>query len=170
VNESNKDVIDEVDFIGANLFPYFEDDKGNDFSNVTNVFNYALKSTEQAAGDKDVWITETGWPVSGPDFGQAKATVENSKGFWDTIGCTLFGRRNVWWYVLRDSNPDNDAKFAITKDLSTTPQFNLTCPANSGAPLSINNNTSAGSLTSVSIMNGVIIGLSLASALAAGML
>lgn len=160
-NESNKDVVDEVDFVGTNLFPYFENDKGNDFSNVTNVFEYALNSTEKAAGSKDVWITETGWPVSGPDFGQAKATLENAKGYWDTIGCTLFGRRNVWWYVLQDSNPDNDAKFAVTKDLSTTPQYNLTCPSDSGAPASINNNTSAGSSTSVSWMNAVVLALSI---------
>jgi glucan endo-1,3-beta-D-glucosidase len=149
-NESNKDVIDEVDFVGTNLFPYYEDDKGNDFSNVTNVFEYALNSTEQAAGNKDVWITETGWPVSGPDFGQAKASLDNAKGYWDTIGCTLFGRKNVFWYALRDSNPDNEAKFAVTKDLSTTPQYNLTCPSDSGAPASINNDTSAATVVSTS--------------------
>ncbi|KAF2733670.1 glycoside hydrolase [Polyplosphaeria fusca] len=149
-NKSNSEVIDEVDFVGTNLFPYFEDDKGNDISNVTNVFEFALNSTEKAVGDKPVWITETGWPVSGPDFGEAKATMDNAKTYWDTVGCTLFGRQNVWWYVLRDSNPDNDAKFAVTKDLSTTPQFNLTCPAGSGAPASIN--TSAGNVIGVSLV------------------
>ncbi|KAF2121056.1 glucan 1,3-beta-glucosidase [Lophiotrema nucula] len=141
-NTSNSDVLDEVDFIGTNLFPYYEDDKGNDISNATNVFEYALNSTKKAAGNKPVWITETGWPSSGPDFGQAKATMDNAKTYWDTIGCSLFGRENVFWYVLQDSNPDNEAKFALTKDLSTTAQFNLTCPAGSGAPASIN--TSAG--------------------------
>lgn len=143
-NETNKAVVDEVDFLGTNLFPYFEDDKGNAISNVTNVFQNALNSTEKAAGGKDVWITETGWPVSGPDFGQAKPSLENAKDFWDTIGCTLFGRKNVWWYVLQDANPDNDAKFGITNDLSTTPQYDLRCPDGSGAPASINTDTSGG--------------------------
>lgn len=161
-NESNKKVIDEVDFLGTNLFPYYEDDKGNDFTNATTLFKNALNATEEAAGDKDVWVTETGWPVTGPDSGQAKATLENAKGYWDAVGCgELFGRRNTWWYVLQDSNPDNDAKFGLTKDLSTTPQFNLTCPANSGAPASINiDRGSAGSMNSVSRTNTVVVTLS----------
>ncbi|ORX95691.1 glucan 1,3-beta-glucosidase [Clohesyomyces aquaticus] len=155
-NKSNKAVIDEVDFLGTNLFPYYEDDKGNDISNATSVFEYALNSTKSAAGKKPVWITETGWPLTGPDFGQAKATLDNARTYWNTIGCTIFGRVNVWWYELHDSNPDNAAKFGVTKDLSTTPQFNLSCPANSGAPASINlqdTKKSAGSIATVSFMS-----------------
>jgi glucan endo-1,3-beta-D-glucosidase len=168
-NESNKEVIEEVDFVGTNLFPYYENDKGNDFSNATTLFKYALNATEQAAGGKDVWVTETGWPVTGPDFGQAKATLDNAKGYWDTIGCgELFGRRNTWWYVLQDSNPDNEAKFGLTKEYSTTPQYNLTCPANSGGPASINNNPpSAGSMVLVSRANAVALALSVVFAVVA---
>lgn len=168
-NETNKPVIDEVDFLGTNQFPYYESDKSNDFSNATALFQDALNKTEQAAGEKDVWITETGWPVTGPDFGQAKASVDNAKGYWDAVGCQLFGRRNVFWYVLQDSNPDNKAKFAISKDLTTTPQFNLSCPADSGAPASINNENkpSAASLTSLSWMNAMAMTLSIAFAGAA---
>ncbi len=145
-NTSNAAVIEEVDFIGTDLYPYYEKDKGNTFSNATNVFDYIYNQTLSAAGDKPVWITETGWPSSGPMFGQAEASTENAKAYWDRIGCRLFGRTNVWWYTLRDSNPANKEKFAITKDLSTTPIFNLTCPTDSGAPASINNGVeSAGS-------------------------
>ncbi|KAF2180111.1 glycoside hydrolase family 17 protein [Zopfia rhizophila CBS 207.26] len=177
VNESNKAVVDEVDFVGANLFPYYEDDKGNDFSNATAVFGDAFNKTKNAVGDKPVWITETGWPITGPDFGKAKASLDNAKGYWETIGCTLFGRTNTFWYTLHDSNPDNKAKFAITKDLSTTPQFNLTCPANAGAPPSINtspsnsengnNGKSAASTTSSSLMSWLVAGLSFVCAVAA---
>jgi glucan endo-1,3-beta-D-glucosidase len=138
-NSSNSAVIDEVDFIGTDVYPYYEKDKGNTFSNATTIFNYIYNKTLAAAGSKPVWITETGWPVSGPVFGQAEATLDNAKTYWSEIGCTLFGKTNVWWYNLRDSNPQNKEKFAITKDLSTTPLFNLTCPADSGAPASINN-------------------------------
>ncbi|KAF2467745.1 glycoside hydrolase [Lindgomyces ingoldianus] len=167
-NKSNKAVIDEVDFVGTNLFPYYEDDKGNAISNATAVFNYALNSTKSAAGKKPIWITETGWPLTGPDFGQAKASLDNAREFWNTIGCTLFGRTNVWWYELHDSNPDNAAKFGITKDLSTTPQFNLTCSANSGAPASINNKpTSVGNISTVTLVNSLVVGLSMLFAVAA---
>ncbi|KAH0555728.1 hypothetical protein GP486_006328 [Trichoglossum hirsutum] len=146
-NSSNSAVIEAVDFVGTDLYPYYENDKGNTFSNATNVFNYIYYKTLSAAGDKPVWITETGWPVSGPTFGQAEASVDNAKGYWDQTGCSLFGRANVWWYTLLDSNPANKEKFAITKDLSTTPLFNLTCPAGSGAPPSINNDAKSAAST-----------------------
>ncbi|KAI9869158.1 MAG: hypothetical protein M1813_002982 [Trichoglossum hirsutum] len=146
-NSSNSAVIEAVDFVGTDLYPYYEKDKGNTFSNATNVFNYIYNKALSAAGDKPLWITEIGWPSSGPTFGQAEASVDNAKAFWSDTGCTLFGRTNVWWYTLRDSNPANKEKFAITKDLSTTPLFNLTCPAGSGAPPSINNNAKSAAST-----------------------
>src|SRR5262249_23592299 len=66
-------------------------------------------------------------------------SVDNAARYWRDIGCgRLFGRDNVWWYNLRDSNPDNKEKFAIDESLSTTSSFNLSCPAGSGAPASIN--------------------------------
>jgi glucan endo-1,3-beta-D-glucosidase len=137
-NSSNSAVIDAVDFLGTDLYPYYEKDKGNAFSNATTVFNHIYNETLAAAGNKPVWVTESGWPVEGPMFGQAEASADNAKAYWDAIGCSLFGRANVWWYTLRDSNPANKEKFAITQDLSTTPLFNLTCPADSGAPASVN--------------------------------
>jgi glucan endo-1,3-beta-D-glucosidase len=141
-NSTNGVVIDAVDFVGVDLYPYYEKDKGNDFSNMTNVYEYIYGSVTSAVGDKKpMWVTETGWPASGPDFGQAKASVDNAKAYWDTIGCgKLFGRTNTFWYNLRDSNPANKEKFGISKDLTSTPIFNLTCPSGSGAPASINNN------------------------------
>ncbi|KAF2240944.1 glycoside hydrolase family 17 protein [Trematosphaeria pertusa] len=167
VNESNTDVIDRVDFVGANLFPYYEDDKGNDISNATTLFKDALNRTESAVGDKPVWITETGWPSTGPNFGQATATLENAQTYWNDVGCTLFGRRNTWYYILRDSNPDNEMKFALDPELDNKPIFNLTCPADSGAPASINNEESAAASITVSMMNTVALGLSMVFAMAA---
>lgn len=51
------------------------------------------------------------------------------------------GRTNTWWYNLRDSNPDNEAKFALVKaDALETKElaFNLSCPVESGAPAPVN--------------------------------
>jgi len=140
-DKGNKAVLDAVDWVGTDLYPYYEKDHGNSAANMTTVFDYIYKETVNAAknSSKPVWVTETGWPVSGPDFGQAKASLNISSTYWNTVGCAkLFGRVNTFWYNLRDSNPDNKEKFAITKDLSTTPQFDLGCPAGSGAPASIN--------------------------------
>lgn len=149
VNGSNKAVIDEIDFLAVNAFPFYESEHDNQISNAGSLLNSALTATEGVAGGKDVWITETGWAYTGPAFGAADATVDNAGEYWQDVGCKLFGKRNVFWYTLRDANPDNEVKFAITDNLSTTPRFNITCPADSGnlpspAPITNNSTTSTG--------------------------
>lgn len=159
-NESNSDVIDAVDFVGVDLYPYYEDDKGNAFSNNTNVYDYIYGLAAEAAGDKPLWVTETGWPSSGPTWGEAEATTENAAQYWQDIGCNkLFGRINVWWYNLRDSNPANKEKFAITTDLdASNPNFNLTCKADSGAPAAINTESGSNMLR---VSLGAVAGVAL---------
>lgn len=148
VNGSNKAVIDEIDFLSVNAFPFYEAEHDNKISNAGALLSSAISATEGVSGGKDVWVTETGWAFSGPSFGAAQATVENAGTYWQEVGCALFGKKNVFWYTLRDANPANEVKFAITKDLSTTPRFNLTCPAKKELPAassgSHNNTTSAG--------------------------
>lgn len=152
VNGSNKAVIDEIDFLAVNAFPFYEAERDNQISSAGSLLNSAINATEGVAGGKDVWITETGWAYTGPAFGAAEATVDNAGEYWQDVGCKLFGKRNVFWYTLRDANPDNEVKFAITDNLSTTPRYNLTCPAESEelptpAPISSNSTTSTGNGT-----------------------
>jgi glucan endo-1,3-beta-D-glucosidase len=129
-NSSNKAVLDAIDFLGTDAYPYFESNKGNNsIENALTLWNEALDATKAAAGGKPIWITETGWPASGPAWGLGEASVDNAKTYWDEVGCSLFGKTNTWWFTLRDTNPADEAQFAITSDLSTTPLFNLTCPA-----------------------------------------
>jgi glucan endo-1,3-beta-D-glucosidase len=134
-NKSNSAVIDEIDFIGADIYPYYEKDRGNSFDNVTNLYDFLYGEVEAAAGDTPIWITETGYPLTGPRFGDAETGVDLAQTYWEEIGCgKIFGSMNVWWYNLRDSNPANKEKFAITEEdgdrkLSDVPRFNLTCPA-----------------------------------------
>lgn len=80
-----------------------------------------------------MWITEAGWPVSGPIEGQAVASVENSKTYWDELGCEIFNNYNVWWYILRDNNaaPAPDPSFGIVGIDLEEPLFDLTCPTGS---------------------------------------
>jgi glucan endo-1,3-beta-D-glucosidase len=132
VNGSNKAVIDEIDFLAVNAFPFYESELDNKIGNAGPLLSDALAATDGVAGGKDVWITETGWAYSGPAFGAADATVDNAGEYWQDVGCKLFGKRNVFWYTLRDANPANEVKFAITDNLSTTPRYNLTCPTDSG--------------------------------------
>jgi glucan endo-1,3-beta-D-glucosidase len=85
------------------------------------------------AQNKSIWITEAGWPVSGPTENQAVASVENSKTYWDELGCQLFNKYNVWWYILRDNNgsPAPNPSFGIVGLELEEPLFDLTCPAGS---------------------------------------
>ena len=89
-------------------------------------------------GTKPIWVTETGWPATGPNWDQAVASVDNAKYYWQEVGCRkLFNKVPTFWYNLRDSNPDNTMKFAITSNLSTTPLFDLTCPTTFDTPTAV---------------------------------
>lgn len=159
VNTTNKAVIDEIDFLSVNAFPFYESEHDNSVSNGAALLNDAITATEGVAGGKDVWVTETGWAYSGPSFGAGVASVDNAESYWQNVGCPLFKERNTFWYTLRDANPANEVKFAITDNLSTTPRFDISCK-NSTASLAGNKNasstsTATGSLsTSGSSQNG----------------
>ncbi|KAK1774761.1 glycoside hydrolase superfamily [Copromyces sp. CBS 386.78] len=130
VNGTNKPVIDAVDWVGVDEYPYYENDKGNNIENSGYLFDRAFDAVQGVVGSKPVWVTETGWPYIGQTWDKAEATVKNAQYFWQEVGCRkLFGKVPTFWYNLRDSNPDNTMKFAITENLSTTPRFDLTCPA-----------------------------------------
>jgi glucan endo-1,3-beta-D-glucosidase len=128
VNGSNKAVIDEIDFLSVNAFPFYESELDNTIGNAGSLLASALQATEGVANGKDVWITETGWAYKGPAFGAADSTVDNAGTYWKEVGCALFGKWNVFWYTLRDANPANEVKFAITDNLSTKARFDLSCP------------------------------------------
>lgn len=150
VNSSNKAVIDNIDFVAVNAFPFYESEHDNKISNAGSLLSQALSATEKVAGGKSVWITETGWAYKGPAFGAADATLDNAAKYWKEVGCALFGKKNVFWYTLRDANPANEVKFAITDNLSTKARFDLSCPKNVELPSassSTNGTSSSGNST-----------------------
>ncbi|KAK0719067.1 glycoside hydrolase superfamily [Apiosordaria backusii] len=155
-NATNKVVVDALDWVGVDEYPYYENGKGNHIKNSGKLFDRAFDAVAAAVGDKPIWITETGWPASGPTWDQAEATVANAKYYWQEVGCRkLFNKVPTFWYNLRDSNPDNKMQFAITKNLSTKPLFDLTCPTTFDTPTGTAASSSAsasgtGSQTSVS--------------------
>ncbi|KAM0721917.1 hypothetical protein Q7P37_002842 [Cladosporium fusiforme] len=133
VNGSNSAVIEAVDWIGFNAFPYFENTENNAVENGNSLFFRALNAVEDVSQDKPVWITEAGWPVGGPTEGQAVASTDNSKTYWDDVGCDIFNQYNVWWYILRDNNadPNPDPSFGIVGRELNDPLFDLSCPSGS---------------------------------------
>lgn len=152
MNTSNAAVVDAVDFLGVDIYPFFERDPSvrdfipghlsNTIDNAVPLFDALYEVTRKSSKGKPVWVTETGWPYSntGKPWGQAEASVANQKTYWDEIGCRkLFGRVSTFWYTLRDGNPGADQRFAVVADdLALGPRFDLKCPVGSGAPATRN--------------------------------
>ncbi|KAG8160681.1 hypothetical protein KVR01_008945 [Diaporthe batatas] len=148
-NGSNSAVIDAVDWLGVDEYPYYQTGDDNTIDNAAKLFKEAYDNVVNVAKGKDVWVTETGWPYEGPDWDKAVPSVENAKQFWDEVGCDqLFGKVPTFWYNLVDDSTVNEMSFAITKDLNTNALFNLTCPAKTASSSSAS--ASATGLTSPS--------------------
>lgn len=140
-NETNNPVIEACDWVGMDAYPYFEDTKPNAIDEARGLFQSALEKVQSASGGKEVWITETGWPVSGKKSGDAVASTKNARTFWEDVGCPLFGKTNTWWYTLLDSNSDGDAtskpSFGVVgEDLTSKPKYNLSCKGVKAEPSS----------------------------------
>lgn len=131
-NATNQGVIDAVDWIGLDEYPYYQTGQDNTIDNAANLFSAAYDAAKAAVGDKPLWVTETGWPYTGMTWDQGVPSVANAKAYWDNVGCALlFNKVPTFWYDLQDDNAGNNESFAITDNLSTKARFNLTCPASS---------------------------------------
>ncbi|TLD18489.1 hypothetical protein PspLS_10323 [Pyricularia sp. CBS 133598] len=109
-------LVQELDWLGHNSYPYWEaSGQDNGIDTAGGRFDGALGVTIGAAGNRPVWVTETGWPSRGPKSGNAEATPANAMKYWDDVGRQrLFGQRCTWWYILEDSNTDQSAlSFAV---------------------------------------------------------
>ncbi len=71
VDGGNQGVINACDFIGVDAYPYFQNTMANGISNGKKLMDDAVSATQAAVGGKPVWITETGFPVSGKTSGDA---------------------------------------------------------------------------------------------------
>lgn len=129
VNGSNAGVIAACDWLGMDAYPYFQATQANSIASGKSLFEEALGATKGAAQGKPVWVTETGWPVSGKTVGAGVPSIENAKKFWNDVGCPMFGSTNVWWYTLQDSAPNtpNPSFGVIGSTLTTTPIYDLSC-------------------------------------------
>ncbi|KKY30756.1 putative gpi-anchored cell wall beta-endoglucanase [Diaporthe ampelina] len=129
---ANSKVIAALDFVGMDAYPYFQASFDNRIENAASLFWSAYDQTKAAAQGKEVWVTETGWPVSGDTVNGAVPNAQNAQTFWKQVACGLISRNiNTFWYDLQESqwgqaNPD----FGIygAGDLGAlSPQFDLSC-------------------------------------------
>jgi glucan endo-1,3-beta-D-glucosidase len=148
VNGSNADVVKAVDFVSTDAYPYFQSAMANGIDQNARLFQEAYDATVAAAQGKDVWVTETGYPVSGKTSGAAVPGLTEAKRYWDEVGCAkLFNKINTYWYTLQDSFPNtpNPSFGIVGSTLSTTPLFDLSCPAAGSVSAASASTTSAGS-------------------------
>jgi len=133
VNGSNSAVVAASDFLGFDGYPYYQNTQANDISQALNLFNDAYSQTLAASQGKPIWITETGWPTTGPTENQAVANVANAQAYWDSVGCgKLFGKINTWWFQFNDYPSSGSITFGVTGNgISSNGLFDLTCPASS---------------------------------------
>jgi glucan endo-1,3-beta-D-glucosidase len=137
VNGSNQAVINACDWIGVDAYPYFQNTQSNGIENGKSLFEAALSDTQAAVGGKELWITETGWPVSGSTQNLAVPSTENAKKYWDEVGCPRFGKVNTWWFTLQDATPTTpNPSFGLVGAGSDTPLFDLSCDGASPGPSS----------------------------------
>lgn len=129
VNGSNSEVISACDFLGLDEYPYFQTTDPNSIDNSAELFFEAYDKVAAVASGKQIWITEAGWPVSGPQSGAAVASVSNAATFWQQVACELQHRNiNFWWYILDDGTAS--PSFSVSQN--GKPLYDLACNATSG--------------------------------------
>ncbi|OTB12162.1 glycoside hydrolase family 17 protein [Daldinia sp. EC12] len=132
LNGNNRAVIDHIDWLGFDGYPYWEQTQPNSIGNAQNRFYDGLNKTIALAGNKPVWVTETGWPVSGKTVNQAVPNAENARIYWQDVACSLVARGvNLWWYDLQESQwgqAEPDFGIYPAGDLNTVkPSYDLSC-------------------------------------------
>ncbi|KAI1350288.1 GPI-anchored cell wall beta-1,3-endoglucanase EglC [Xylaria sp. FL0043] len=132
LNGTNKAVIPAIDFVGFDGYPYWETTKANSISDATTRFYDGYDKTVALAGNKPVWVTETGWPVSGKKNNLAVASAANARSYWQQIACSLISKKvNLFWYDLQEAQygtPSPDFGVYGAGDLGQLqPRYSLAC-------------------------------------------
>lgn len=136
INTTNWNVLNASDFVGMDAYPYYQKTMDNQIalSNATfwDAYNQTVSAVYATGGNQSVWITETGWPVSGPQENAAIASVQNAEYYYQSVACTAF-RNNIttYWYTMRDADPILPSpSFGLVN--ASVPYghtlYNITCP------------------------------------------
>lgn len=99
------------------------------------------------AQGKPIWVTESGWPTTGPTSNLAVASVDDAETFWQGVACALENRGiNFWWYILADEGAS--PSFGVSSN--GKPLYNLACNSTAG----YTSTSSASSSTATASKNG----------------
>ncbi|KEF58112.1 murein transglycosylase [Exophiala aquamarina CBS 119918] len=146
VNQSNAELVSACDWLGLDEYPYFQTTDTNNIENAGSLFFEAYDKVSAVAGGRPIWITEAGWPTSGPTSHLAIASTDNAESFWQDVSCEL-QRRNIdfWWYILADGGAS--PSFGVSEN--GKPLYDLSCKASAKS-----NSTSSTSSSSNSTATG----------------
>ncbi|KAF1988929.1 glycoside hydrolase family 17 protein [Aulographum hederae CBS 113979] len=103
VDGANTEVIQACDFIGTDGYPYWQGATVQDSSNVFWQSVDAVRNVvNQVKPGAWVWITETGWPVTGDNFGSSVPSISNAAAYYKSVACAAFGGAHTFWYAYQD--------------------------------------------------------------------
>lgn len=128
VDGANTAVIEACDFVGTDGYPYFQSNNGNSIDDAYNLFWDSVQNVRNAVSNTGsgawVWVTESGWPTSGPTENEAVPSVANAQQYWSTVACSAFSSGHTFWYTLQDfaASPS----FGVV-DANGNPYYNLSC-------------------------------------------
>lgn len=103
VKGENEAVIRACDFVGTDGYPYYQDAAvGDGYAVFWESVRAVREVVDRVKPGTWVWITETGWPVSGPTRGGAVAGRGEAQAYWKAVACSAFERAHTFWFTLRD--------------------------------------------------------------------
>jgi exo-beta-1,3-glucanase (GH17 family) len=123
VDGANTAVIQAVDWIGNDAYPYYQG-VGIDNGAASDAYWKAVNDVRAVAQGKDVWTTETGWPISGDAIGAGVPSVQALQTYWWQVSCASFSSLNYFWYDLDDFT--SSPSFAMTNS-NYDPLIDMTC-------------------------------------------
>ncbi|KAL8779149.1 MAG: hypothetical protein Q9213_007075 [Squamulea squamosa] len=125
VDQKNEDVIRACDFVGHDGYPYWE---GVSVDQGLNAFRQNLEKTRSVVNRVKpgtwVWVTETGWPVTGASVGLATPSVANAQAYWKSVACEIFQGAHTFWYASQDYS--SSPSFGVL-DANYKPLYDLSC-------------------------------------------
>jgi exo-beta-1,3-glucanase (GH17 family) len=125
VKPENAPVIMACDFVGTDGYPYYQDASINDGSNT---FWSSVDATRRAVNNVKpgtwVWITETGWPISGNSLGAAQPSTANAQSYWKSVACQAFKEAHTFWFTLQDYS--SSPSFGVVNS-AFQPNYDLSC-------------------------------------------
>lgn len=125
VDSANAAVIQACDFVGTDGYPYWQ---GAAVADGYNVFWESVQRVRDVVNSVKpgtwVWITETGWPVAGSNFGNSVPSRDNAQMFWKSVACAAFAQAHTFWYSLQDYT--SSPSFGVV-DANFNPLYDLAC-------------------------------------------